>query len=285
MRRTLKNILDYFIFGNFYIALIAVVMFAYTSAAFNLNLSKEFIPFVFFAAMASYSLHWYLTPNAEILSARALWSINHKMFLIIQFILSAAGVIIFFIPLMQFYAILIPIAAVTFLYSAPKINSAPFIWLRGKYMAKTLSLTLVWLGVTTILPLIAGGVEWSADELLFTVNRLMIVLPVCILFDVRDRAEDIAEGIINITTYMSERAASSIIITCCIISAAAGVGFAYYSNVFNGILLSVPTLLLAVSYKRSLHIKDAYLSDLWFYVYLDGLMALSSLLSLVITKL
>src|SRR5690349_17672536 len=135
LRKLILSLTDYFIFGCFFMSVIAVIMFLYTRSLFNLPVTLNFIPFVFFSTYASYSLHWYLTPHTKTLSQRAAWSLGHKKFLLVGFIVSAIGVVISFVFVAEYYMLILPLAAITFLYSAPKINSKPFTWLRGKYTA------------------------------------------------------------------------------------------------------------------------------------------------------
>ena len=290
---TIFVVAKYFIFGNFFIAVVAVVMYGYTCSVFSLAVQPVMTGFVFFSTLASYSLHWYLTPAYKTHSPRAVWSLKHKKFLLVMFLVSSAGVIIAFIPVAKYYYIILPLALVTFLYSAPKLEIKPFTWLRGKYTAKTLSLTFVWLAVTVLLPLVVSPVYGSAANdtganvtavnetaingtgvFLFALNRLMLILPICILFDYRDCAEDLAEGITSLVSFMNERMLNIVFALCCAAALAAAALLLLYSGTLNAVLLAVPTALLWVSYKKS----KSSVSDLWFYGFLDGLMALSGLL-------
>lgn len=277
-RKLITTLSDYFIFGCFFMAVIAVVMFLFTRSLFNLPVTLNFIPFIFFSTYASYSLHWYLTPQIKTFSQRAAWSLSHKKFLLAGFIVSVVGVIVSFIFVAEHYMLIIPLAAITFLYSAPKINSKPFTWLRGKYTAKTLSLTLVWLGVTVILPVAASGRAWGEEVLLFILNRFLLILPICILFDYRDRAEDRAEGIINLATFMNEKIMGVVIMACNIAAVVCAALLSFYTTSMDVLIVMFPSLLLTVTYKISYKRFDNTSSDLWYYGYLDGLMALSAII-------
>jgi hypothetical protein len=275
LRLAILSLTGYFFFGNFFIAIVAVVMFSYTVSMFGLRVNEYFRPFVFFSTLLSYSLHWYLTPESDTASAKPRWSLLHQRFLFIMLVFSAAGMVTSVIPLLGYYKILIPLAAVTFLYSAPKIDAKPFTWLRGKYMAKTLSLSIVWLAVTVILPIAAAGNEWNCERTLFALNRFMLLFPVCILFDHRDRAEDMLQGIRNIVLYLDERRMDILFYACTSIAVLTAfmLQLKTQSLVVSAYIL-IPSVLLALTYNKS---KNSA-SDLWYYTYLDGLMALSGFL-------
>lgn len=275
VRTAITSIADYFFFGNFFIAIVAVVMFSYTLRLFSLSADEYFRPFVYFATLVSYSLHWYLTPDSNTASAKPRWSLNHQRFLFIMLVVSAVGMIVSVIPLLGYYKILLPLAAVTFLYSAPKIEAKPFIWLRGKYMAKTISLSVVWLAVTVVLPIAVSGNVWNYERALFTLNRFMLLLPVCILFDHRDRAEDMQQGIRNIVSYLDEKRMDMLFHACTAIAVISAIMLQLkIQSYINTAYILSPSVLLALTYSKSKRSK----SDLWYYAYLDGLMALTGFL-------
>jgi hypothetical protein len=275
LRSAISSLTDYFFFGNFFIAIVAVVMFSYTVRLFGLQVNEYFRPFVFFSTLLSYSLHWYLTPESDNASAKPRWSLSHQRFLFIMLVFSVAGMIISVIPLLGYYKILIPLAAVTFLYSAPKIDAKPFTWLRGKYMAKTISLSVVWLAVTVILPIVVSGNEWNYERALFALNRFMLLFPVCILFDHRDRAEDTLQGIRNIVSLLDEKRMDMLFYACTALAVLTAILLQFKIQSFiDSLYILIPSVLLALTYTKS---KNST-SDLWYYTYLDGLMALSGFL-------
>lgn len=274
----LNNFTDYFIFGNIFISFIAVSMYLFTVDLFSLSLPPVFIPFIFFSTIASYSLHWYLTPPFQNIRGKALWSVKNKSFLLYAFIISSIFTVIFLWLLTEYFLMLIPLAIITFLYSAPKINARPFTWLRGKYTAKTLSLTLVWLAVTAILPFAACHEAWSIEKILYIFNRFVLILPVCILFDYRDRASDAKEGIINLATLLSKKSVHAAVFICCLASFISSAALSFYFNNMTALVLALPSVLLGAVFRIPMRTPPGILSDLWYYVFLDGIMALSAAL-------
>ena len=88
LNTAIKSVFNYFIFGNFFIALCAVVMFVQVKYMFALNIDLYFIPFIFFSTLCSYSLHWWLTKHLNPASVRLDWTSQHKKFLIVLFVIS-----------------------------------------------------------------------------------------------------------------------------------------------------------------------------------------------------
>lgn len=273
------NFVNYFVFGNFFIAICAVVMFLHTQIIFSLKIDKAFIPFVFFSTLCSYSFHWYLTKHSTAVSSRLKWSASHKAFLISLFVVSFICTIIFFIPIIKYYRVLLPLVFVTFMYTAPKIPVQPFIFIKKIAVMKTTYLTLVWVFITAVLPVLVSDSVWKYDNTLFAVNRLFLIFPICVLFDYRDRKEDMLEGIKNISTVLSERGLDYVFGACMLLNfTSALLLYDLPESPFYSIANLAPAFLLIITYRISKSSK----SDLWYYFYLDGLMMLSGLLILVL---
>ena len=273
------NLVNYFVFGNFFIAVCAVVMFLHTQIIFSLKIDKAFIPFVFFSTLCSYSLHWSLTTHVNAVSIRLKWSASHKLFLISLFVISLICTTIFFLPVINHYPVLLPLAFVTFMYTAPKIPVQPFIFIKKIAVMKTTYLTLVWVFITAVLPVLVSDSIWSYGNTLFAINRLFLIFPICVLFDYRDRKEDVLEGIKNTSTVLNERGLDYVFSACLILNFISAVLLqGLLQNWFYTIANIVPAILLILTYRISKTSK----SDLWYYFYLDGLMMLSGLLILVL---
>lgn len=255
-------------------------MFRYTCIVFSLNIPALFYPFIFFATLTSYSLHWYLTNYKNEESVRLMWNLRHKKLFPVLFVISFLATLVLFAALKEYYLYLLPLAFITFMYSAPKIPLKPFMLIRKIAVLKTTYLALVWLAVTAILPLLASGHRWDISASLFLINRMFLIFPICVLFDYRDREEDRQDGIKNIATLVSARGLDLVFGVCVSINVAAAVLiFNQAHSLFLALSNILPSVFLALTYKTSKTTK----SDLWFYFYLDGLMMLSGILSLPFT--
>jgi hypothetical protein len=275
----LKRAFRFFIYSNLFIAGCAVVM-VYQTCQLLLHAAPDpyFTAFVFFATICSYSFHWYLTPaGVETATSRTRWLQENKKVHLVLFIAGLAGATVAVLFLWQYLHWLLLSAVVTFVYSAPKIPHPLFRMLRKIALAKTIFLAFVWMYVTTVLPLQISDQPWKADFTLFAASRFFLIYAICILFDYRDREYDKTIGIRSLITWMNEAGITRVLI----FSLAVFVIFTCwltqygYSNEVIAFLL-VPGIITACLYRYA----RRNFSDVLYYFVLDGLMALSSLLTL-----
>lgn len=270
----------FFIYSNLFIALCAVVMVCQT---YELLLDTApdiyFIAFVFSASLCSYSFHWYLTPaDIEVNTSRTQWLTRHKNIHLVLFYTGLAGVGVSSLYLLDHWQWLLLSAFVTFLYSAPKIPHPYFTALRKVALAKTIFLALVWMYVTTILPLLISDQPWQMDFSLFSAGRFFLIYAICILFDYRDKEYDKSIGIRSLITWLSDKNITRLFILSLSLFAIFTVGLFQYGYSYNVIvLLLIPGVITAGLYRYA----KRNFSDILYYFVLDGLMAFSSLFTLL----
>ena len=239
---------------------------------------KNFMGFVFSATICSYSFHWYLTSQSLVESPRIEWVKAHRHYHLALFIAGLTGVAIFTYFLLPHLHWLLLSAVITFLYSAPKIPHPWFRALRKVAVGKTIFLSLVWMYVTTILPLLIERVSWTTAMILFVTGRFFFIYAICIMFDFRDREDDKAAGIRSMVTYFSERGVDRLFFISLFISALTTLFLLRYDfSITVIILLLVPGVIAAAIYEYA----KRNFSDYLYYFILDGLMMLSALLMLV----
>lgn len=275
-----SNLFRFFIYSNFFIACCAVAM-VYQTYELLLHTSPDlnFIAFVFFATICSYSFHWYLTPDiTTITSSRIEWLKKNRNVHVVLFFAGFAGSVIYGILLLRHWPWLLISAVITFLYSAPKIRHPWFRVLRKVALGKTIFLAFAWMYVTTILPVQLSDQPWKTDFYLFAAGRFFLIYAICILFDYRDREYDKSIGIRSLITWLSERAIANLFTLSLLLFAT----FTFlmlqygYEYIIISILL-IPGIITATLYKLATN----KFSDLLYYFVLDGLMALSALLTLI----
>lgn len=273
-----RRIFHSFVFSNLFIACCAVLM-AYQTSDLLIGQTPglNFSGFVFSATLCSYSFHWFLTPDIEeIDSVRLRWLIKYRAVHLVFLFLGLAGVVYFGYFLLPHWKNLLVVAFATFLYSAPKIPHPLFRALRKVALGKTIFLAFVWMYVTTVLPLQVSNAPWRTDFTLFAMSRFFLVYTICILFDYRDREYDRSIGIRSLITWLSERGILLLYIGSLLLFGVTTLlllnhGWSYSTVV----LLLIPGLILVFTYRYA--IKK--FSDIVYYFYLDGLMALSALLT------
>ncbi|MGE5108393.1 MAG: hypothetical protein ACM3H8_12660, partial [Sphingobacteriales bacterium] len=165
-----------------------------------------------------------------------------------------------------------------FLYTAPKIPGKISLLLRKIAIAKTIYLSLAWTYVTAVLPIIIAEQPFTTASVYLILHRYFFLYALCILFDIRDREDDIKQGIRSLITFLDEKGVAVLFYLSASLSIIMAVLFAYTRNeFFPGIFLSLPLLLLAILFPFIKTSKNDYL----YYFVLDGLMLLSFLFTCV----
>jgi hypothetical protein len=269
----LKKILDTFIFSNFYVAMAAVAMCFASQRLFGLFFDKNLAIFVFSATMCSYTLHWFLTTSAT-KTLRILWTDQNRTFLKLLFVTSFFVTLFYFYFVAYLWKIIVPLALLTFFYTAPKIPFRFFYFLKGFAAAKTLYLATVWLSVTVILPFENANITWTSEFYFFAINRFLLIGTVCMLFDFRDRNEDF--GIKNFITYFDEKKLNIAFFIATLCFAWSCFLLKNTFATFEIFALALPFSILVFTFFISKKTKNDY----WFYVFLDGMTMVSSIVLL-----
>ncbi|WP_162852527.1 UbiA family prenyltransferase [Dinghuibacter silviterrae] len=261
-------------FSSLFISGCAVVMVYQTNQLLGLaEVPDDLYAFVFWATMASYNFHWYLTPTAYSSSERIGWSHRHKRLELTLFLFSGLGAA-YFLFFLHKYAGWIGLGILlTFLYTAPKIPFKPLAALSRIAVGKTIFLTAVWTYITTVLPVVMSGSPFTWAALLLTLHRLFLIYAICIIFDYRDRDQDKQSGIRSLVVYLDEEGNDRLFYGCCAAALISTLllltcGF----SVTIVLALFVPILTTMLLYPEGKRSKSDYL----FYFVLDGLMAFSA---------
>ncbi len=274
-----KRLFLFIIYSNLFMAACAVAM---VDQAYRFLLQSpanvNYLLFVLFSTLCSYSFHWYLTSHSVIPSSRIKWLEKNRYVHLIFFLLGLSGAALFFFYLLPYWHWLLAGALITFLYSAPKLPGPYFKMLRRLALGKTIFLATVWMYVTTILPIIISGKEWDTGYVLFCASRFFQVYAICILFDWRDRADDKAEGVRSLVTFLNEKAIFYLFVfTLLFFGISTCLLYGYDHSVSDIIILLIPGILTAALYKYA---KNNF-SDMIYYFVLDGLLAFSALIMLI----
>lgn len=276
----LKSIFNFLLFSSLYIALCAVVMVYQLQLLFpQVTVSASFYLFVFFSTVCSYNFHWWLTQHSATGSERLQWALKHKQLHLLLYFTGMVGAAVCFFMIRQHWIWIVVGAFFTFLYSAPKIPQHFFIGLRRIAVGKTIFLAVVWMYVTTLLPLLVNGVSWQPAFTWLAISRFFLIYAICILFDYRDREDDKADGIRSMITWFNERGIDNLFALSMSL-------FAVFTVLLHGSatgwmtigLLLFPGGLVAALYSYA----KKHFSDYLYYFVLDGLMMLSGLLMILV---
>jgi 4-hydroxybenzoate polyprenyltransferase len=238
-----------------------------------------FLSFVFFSTVCSYNFHWFLTPDSVDPSQRNQWTQQRKGLHLLLYFIGLLGCIISFFTIREHWVALGFAAFVTFLYSAPKLPQQVFRSLKEVAVGKTIFLAFVWMYVTTALPVLVSGESWRTEHFLFCASRFFQIYAICILFDYRDRENDLKEGIRSMVTLFNEKGIDLLFGASTVLFILATLGLLFYGHALSVIIpILIPGLITVALYRYS----KTHFSDYLYYFVLDGLMALSGLFMLFI---
>lgn len=235
-----------------------------------LQTDTRFLLFVGSATLLTYYFHALVNTVYEASSERHDWNNRHKRSVLLLTLLTIPLTLLTAWPFRNQFWAMAGAALATFLYSAPNLPFKPFSLLRNIAMGKTIYLALVWTYVTTVMPVLVTQHEMNAAFGWFTLHRFFLILPVCILFDRRDKEEDMAKGVRTLATMTNEKTLRTAYFTGIAISAAAAI---LYEGTSVAILL-IPLLVLLFLYPS----RQRERSDVFYFLVLDGLMMLSACL-------
>lgn len=235
---------------------------------------QSFYLFVFFSTICSYNFHWYLTPGSYSSSERIRWGDRHRTLMLFLCGIGVIGSLWYFWQLREHWFVLSGSAFLTFLYSAPKVPHKAFRWLSRIAIGKTLFLTFVWTYVTTPLPALVAGQPFNAPAILLTIHRFALIYAICILFDYRDIESDRKEGIRSLITALDPKNLDRLYFLSLLVAAIAAFLMKPYISWPALISLIIPVIATALITRKAQRTKSDYL----FYFVLDGFMALSAAL-------
>jgi hypothetical protein len=277
-----QKTIKFFLFSNIFIALGATITTASSSLIFNIKLPITFYVFMFLATLCSYNMHWYFTTVHSKNTQREIWSLRNKNLLLILTVASAVATLYLISTFSKNYIwYILPLVIASIIYTAPKTEFKIFEKMKTKVIGKTIYLTLAWLYATVALPLLLGNIGWNENYSNYFWHRLFVILPICLLFDYKDKEIDIEAGIKSILKFASTGLVKylvQIFLTLSVI---------YNLNLINKIsdlywcVNFLPIFLLMFLYKKTSNTS----SDVWYYGIVDGLMFVSALLIVLLKVL
>ncbi|HLO81144.1 MAG TPA: hypothetical protein VK166_09305 [Chitinophagaceae bacterium] len=267
-------LLRLFIYPNFFIATVAVMM-AWETQYLNGFLDPVYLCFIFFSTLLSYSFHSIVNTVYRDVSPRHDWNYRNRKFLYVMLFIST--VVCGGIFLANYLHKIIPFVVaglLTFVYSAPNMEGRVFEFMRRIAFGKTIFLAFMWTYATTILPLWAY--EPASGELInaFTGSRFYLIYAICILFDLRDREEDRQKGIRALPTMLTDTPVRLFYFGSLAVSAFFSFMYTWPSINMTTFILMVPVIISLFMF-RFTRARD---EEILYFVYLDGLMMLSAIL-------
>ncbi len=229
--------------------------------------------FVFFGSVCSYNFHWYLTPP-EIPGAsyKQRWNLSRRSLHLLLAVVGIVGAAVCSFLLLEHWFWLGVTGLFTFLYSAPMIPYEPFTWLCKIAIGKTIYLAFAWAHITSSLPLLVERNGLSAEQAWYLANRFFFIYAICIVFDRRDVESDRKAGIKSLITWLDEKGVDRLFWVSQAVVLITTVMLTRWMPVLDAFALLVPAIIMGLLYQSSKRSKSDYL----YYFLLDGLMALSA---------
>lgn len=244
-----------------------------TSLLFNASFPPALYVFVLSGSVTSYNFHWYLTPpHAGRATHKQRWHLSNRRIHLLLFFVGLAGAAVSSFLLIGHWFWLGITALLTFLYSAPLIKHPLAHRLRRIAVGKTIFQAFAWMHVTALLPLLITTTDLVPSQVCFGVNRFFFLYAVCIIFDRRDVEGDRRAGVKSLVTLFDDRGVDGLFWSSLVVALLTNVLLCLWLPAQEALLLAWPLLLLALLYRPSKKTTSDYL----YYFVLDGLMALSA---------
>ena len=272
-------VLRFLIQTNLFISLAAVALSVETLLLVGEKPAfQPYLILVFFATLCEYNFQRLLTVlfhPQSLQSGKHEWIARHKMgfyLLVFSSIVGFGMAVLLAKPEVLF--ILSPFALITLLYSVPFLKyRGRWLRLRDLHFSKIFLIALVWAGVTVALPVVRAGIPVSPAVFAIFGARFFFVLGITLPFDIRDRLEDEAVGLLTLPNRLGVITSYRLAYACII--AFIGLSIMGFCDQLE---LVVPMVLSGIITLFVLAWPSARKHHLYHYGILDGMMVLQWLL-------
>jgi 4-hydroxybenzoate polyprenyltransferase len=274
----IKGILDFFIYGNFFIAFCAALLIYESYILFNTKAGIFYPAFGFVATFFVYNIDRVISPGnaGGMLTSRQAWLIANfrkvVAFTAISGIFLLVSVFYVHLGILLFLMIL---GLVSVGYSIPIVFKGKSLHgLRSIKGLKIFLITFVWAATTVILPAIDSRISLLNKEVvLLFIERCFFIFIITLPFDIRDYKSDIKTNVKTIPGMIGIEATRRLAFAC--IAVFLAVSFYHYpltNGLFWARFISAITTLFFV-HKAKEHYHEYYFTGL-----LDGTMVIQFIL-------
>lgn len=272
MNRLFQFILSHSIF----ISLCAAALSLQTVQLLSLPVNSFLLAFIFFATLFAYNAYWIVSRysyNRHI----PFNSFLRKCASSILVMFFAMGGLLYCMDKLHLVMYNIMLSFVFFcVYAMPVLPFKLLHFTRKAGYLKTVLLAISWTVVTILIPLQIPFFKMGPDAWLLFINRFLLMLLLCIIFDKRDAAIDKMRGLQSLATNIKHRSLHFLIgvifiiyILVCYLLEAYGVSLPQVAALMLAGLVSLFVYTLSLK-------KKGYL---FYYFLVDGMMFLSALLT------
>lgn len=265
------------LFYHIIIAVSAAALCVQTKLFYSLfEYPLTLIAFVFFATLLSYNLHFSFAAAKSTSSEQLEWFRESKTATFLLNILSLIATLWFWWKIRSINIHIILAIVFNAAYTAPLLLKKPIKLPSILTFIKSYFIGFVWAYATVILPLAFFEVEPNVNEVFLFISRLLLVALATMIFDYRDRLRDFEMGVHTPANIMNEQQFQMFFIINVVLYSFSVVFLAIRFETYLHLLQLIPGVaaiyLLRVSKRQN--------SDYFYLGWVDGLLILSSVLSL-----
>jgi hypothetical protein len=267
----------FLLFYHIVIAVSAAALCVQTKLFYSLfEYPLTLIAFVFFATLLSYNLHFSFAATKSSSSEQLEWFREAKRATIILNILSLIATLWFWWKIRSINTHIVLAILFNAAYTAPLLLKNPIKLPSILTFIKSYFIGFVWAYATVVLPLAFFEVEPNVNEVFLFISRLLLVALATMIFDYRDRLRDFEMGVHTPANIMNEQQFQVFFIINVVLYSFSVVFLAIRFETYLHLLQLIP----AVVAIYLLRISKRQNSDYFYLGWVDGLLILSSLLSL-----
>ncbi|HZG01486.1 MAG TPA: UbiA family prenyltransferase [Chitinophagales bacterium] len=277
--RVLQEVVDFVFFGNFIITACTVGLLWTTYYYAGIDIRFDMLTlFVAAATFFQYNLHRLITTRKHKGDAHpaVVWSRKHPFVLTMLCLVSGGAAAILFFPLTRYVInALVPLVLMSVLYEIPLINvDGKRVKLRNIWFFKTILLVLTWTFATVLLPYLQYDLSiYTTEFALLFVKRLLLILALAVLFDIRDFDYDRADGVRTIPVMFGIMRSRRIILSLFVLVGLVGMAQVVLSSGMGWPHLFAVAAFPALSYYIAVQgIRQP--TDYFYALFVDGIMAL-----------
>ncbi len=282
----MNKLLTYLGFSSLWAALCAyslVLLTIIVGQGYHISYFHPLLLFVFGSTLLVYNAHNYFKVRKRISTQRNTWNLSNTFNIICW---GAVGFILTSVFVFHLHrngiALLIILTVLTLSYSYPLLRfNRSRVALKSMGILKPFLLSLVWVAVTFLLPIVELAIPLSPELVLRGAIRWIFILILCILFDIKDIQVDREKGIRTFPVLLGTRLLALLhrVINGVILLLAAA--FFYFDRHLFYIVQILAFLLLKIMLRRIRPNK----SELFYVINVDGMMLLYSILLIICTVL
>lgn len=273
----MKALIRFLFFHHIVIALCAAALCVQTKMFYFLfDYPLTLISFVFFATLLSYNVHFTFAAQKSSSTHQLLWFNQTKTFTLIFNILTLAATVWFWWKVREITVLILISILINATYTAPLLLRKPIKLPSYLTFIKSYFIGFVWSYATVVLPLAFFHVEPELNEIFLFASRILLVALATMIFDYRDKLRDFESGVHTPANLMNEKQFTIFFLINVLMYLFTVVFLAYRFNNSAHLLQIIPGLVLIYLLRESKR-RD---NDLFYLGWVDGVLILSSLLSL-----